>query len=264
MPSTPPPTYWSRPQLSARLLEAVTTLGLDLHTATPEAMAPLDQFHGGAQAATRALAQQAGLTAGMRVLDVGGGFGGPARMLAVECGVQVTVCDLTPEYLEAGTMITAHMGLQALVTFQHGNALDLPFPDGSFDVVWTQNSGMQIADKAQLYRGFHRVLRAGGRLAQLEPVLGRGEPPYLPLMWATTPEQSQLLTAEALHAVITGAGFVERAWDPAATFPDPAVRPVVTIQRLVMGEHLQAIQDARQRNEAEDRLRAVLGVFERR
>ena len=34
-----------------------------------------------------------------------------------------------------------------------------------FDVVWTQNSGMNIADKARLYAGFHRVLRPGGLLA---------------------------------------------------------------------------------------------------
>ncbi len=255
------PTHWSRPHLSEALLEAVATLGLDLQSATPEAMAPLDQFHGGAHEATRALARHAGIQAGMRVLDVGGGFGGPARMLAVEYGAQVTVLDFTADYLHAGAMLTERMGLSQQVTFHHGNALDVPFPDGSFDVVWTQNSGMQIADKARLYRGYFRVLRAGGRLAQLEPVLGVGQPPYLPLMWANTPEQNQVVTAETLHAVIGAAGFVEYHWEPNIHFPDPPVRPVVTIQRLVMGEYLQTIQEARLRNEAEDRLRSVLGVF---
>jgi SAM-dependent methyltransferase len=226
-------------------------------------MAPLDQFHGGAQAATRELARQAGVQTGTRILDVGGGFGGPARMLAVEYGAQVTVLDLTAEYLRAGEVLTERMGLGGLVTFQYGNALDIPFPDGSFDLVWTQNSGMQIADKDQLYRGFFRVLRAGGRLAQLEPVLGGSQPPYLPLMWANEPADNQIVTAEALHAVICATGFIEHYWEPAVHFPDPASRPVVTIQRLVMGERLQAIQDARLRNEAEDRLRSALAVFER-
>src|ERR687887_1932317 len=119
-------TYWSRPQLVETLLDAVVAAGLDLRTATPEALAPLDQFHGGGKDATRALASQAEVTAGMRVLDVGGGLGGPARMLAVEYGAQVTVLDLTADYLRAGAELTARMGLTGQVTFCHGHALDLP------------------------------------------------------------------------------------------------------------------------------------------
>src|SRR5215510_7383306 len=103
-------TYWSRPQLAERLLDAVVASGLDLRTATPEALAPLDQFHGGGKEATRVLASQAEMTAGMRVLDVGGGLGGPARMLAVEYGAQVTILDLTADYLCAGAQLTARMG----------------------------------------------------------------------------------------------------------------------------------------------------------
>ena len=47
-------TYWSRPQLVETLLDAVVASGLDLRTATPEELAPLDQFHGGGTDATRA------------------------------------------------------------------------------------------------------------------------------------------------------------------------------------------------------------------
>jgi len=42
------------------------------------------------------------------------------------------------------------MGLTGQVILHHGHALDLPFPDGSFDLVWMQNSGMQRADKGRL------------------------------------------------------------------------------------------------------------------
>ena len=52
-----------------------------------------------------------------------------------------------------------------------GNALELPFEDGAFDVVWTQNSGMNIQDKERLYRVF-RVLRPAGQLALQEPMAG--------------------------------------------------------------------------------------------
>jgi Methyltransferase domain len=59
--------------------------------------------------------------------------------------------------LLAGTLLTAQIGLTGQVIFHHGHALDLPFADGSFDLVWTQNSGMQIADKGRLNRGFFRA-----------------------------------------------------------------------------------------------------------
>ena len=49
---------------------------------TLEDLAPIDQFHAGGIAATRALARLAAPQAGARVLDVGGGLGGAARRLA--------------------------------------------------------------------------------------------------------------------------------------------------------------------------------------
>jgi SAM-dependent methyltransferase len=244
----------------------VAAAGLDLATATPDDLAPLDQFHGGGKQATRTLAEQAGVTAGMRVLDVGGGLGGPARMLAVEYGARVTVLDLTADYLRAGAMLTARLGLAGQVHFCYGQALALPFADGSFDLVWTQNSGMQLADKGRLYGGFFRVLRAGGRLAQLEPVAGPVQPPHFPLMWASEPSQSHLHTAEALYATITATGFIARSWNPAVRFAEPpasAVPPALTIQHLIMGERLPAIREARARNTAEDRMHSLLAVFER-
>ena len=154
----------------------------------------------------------------MRVLDVGGGLGGPARMLAVEYGAHVTILDLTADYLRAGALLTVRMRLTEQVHFCCGHALNLPFPDGSFDVVWTQNSGMQIADKVRLYREFFRVLRPAGHLAQLEPIAGPVQPPHFPLMWAREAADSHLLTADTLREVILATGFIERYWHPAATF----------------------------------------------
>ena len=50
-----------------------------------------------------------------------------------------------------GELLTARTGLQERVTFQHGTALALPFADGSFDLVWTQHSTMNVDDKARQY-----------------------------------------------------------------------------------------------------------------
>jgi ubiquinone/menaquinone biosynthesis C-methylase UbiE len=56
-------------------------------------------------------------------------------------------------------MLTARTGLSEHVRFQRGNALEMPFASESFDVVWTQHSSMNIADKARLYAEIRRVLR---------------------------------------------------------------------------------------------------------
>ena len=60
---------------------------------------------------------------------------------AVEYGAHVTVLDLTADYLCAGALLTARMGLTETVHLCCGHAPNLPFPDDSFDLVM-QNSGM--------------------------------------------------------------------------------------------------------------------------
>jgi hypothetical protein len=64
--------------LGQTILDALAASGKHLEALTIDDLAPLDQFHGGGKGATVRLARLAGLTPGMRVLDVGGGLGGPA------------------------------------------------------------------------------------------------------------------------------------------------------------------------------------------
>jgi ubiquinone/menaquinone biosynthesis C-methylase UbiE len=198
---------------------------------------------------------------------VGGGFGGPARTLAVEFGCHVTTIDLTDSYVRAAKVLTARMGLDARVTHQVGDALALPFPDGAFDLVWTQNSGMNIADKGRLYAGFHRVLRPGGLLALQEPMAGPVQPVVYPVMWALDPSTSFLRTPEAMRAVIEAAGFRARAWEDMTGETSGPVTgaevPAHSIQRLVMGDAIDAIIAAGHRNRSEGRIVSIQAVFER-
>ena len=259
---------WRRPGLAEAVLDALRVLGNDRDVLTVDDLAPLDQFHNGGTEATRTLARLLDPRPGTQALDVGGGLGGPARLLAVEFGCAVTVLDVTEDYLRAGALLTAQLGVQRNVQFALGTALALPFPDTSFDVVWTQNSGMNIDDKATLYTEFHRVLRPGGRLATQEPVAGPVQPPYFPLMWAPDAASSFLISASALRTLIRASGFREHIWEERR--PQPAPRPTdeagalpVTIQRLVMGDQLPAIQAAGARNVQEGRLAGIQAVFER-
>lgn len=257
--------YWGRDGLERAILGALAAAGKDLAALTIDDVAPADQFHGGGKKATERLARRAGLRPGLRVLDVGGGLGGPARTLAAVFGCAVTVVDLTESYVRAGTALTARLGLADRVTHRVGDALALDVDAGAFDVVWTQNSGMNVADKERLYAGFARALRPGGRLALQEPMAGAVQPVVFPVMWARDASASFLRTPEQMRVLIEAAGFRARAWDDVTAETGGAASvPPYAIQRLVMGDMLDDIMRAGQRNRDERRIVMIQAVLERR
>ncbi len=258
--------HWEREDLGEAILAALRESGKNLNALNLDDLAPFDQFHRGGKRFTLRLANLAGLKPNMHILDVGGGLGGPARTLALEFGCQVTVIDLTESYVRAGELLTNLMGLGQRVTHQPGDALELPFDDNSFDAVWTQNSGMNIADKESLYAGFKRVIRPNGLLVIQEPLSGPNQPPIFPVMWSRDGSNHFLRKPEQIQAVIKAAGFRLVKWDDVTDEKDPpiAVRPMYGIQKLVMGDELLAeIRIADQRNDGEQRLVMIQAVFER-
>ena len=70
--------------------------------------------------------------------------------------------------------VTKRCKLADRVKLRLGNALDLPYSDQTFDVVWCQNVTMNIADKAGLLAGVYRVLKPGGLFTATEYSVGRG------------------------------------------------------------------------------------------
>ena len=129
--------HYSPANPTPALIAALATLEAGSGPLRLEDLAPLDQFHSGGLQATVTLAQRVNLQAGMRVLDVGGGVGGPARLIARDYGCRMTVLDLTEDYCQIGELLTQRTGQSDRVTFMHGSALQIPFPDHSFDIVWT-------------------------------------------------------------------------------------------------------------------------------
>lgn len=257
--------HWNREDLSQAILDALIASGKSLDALALDDLAPFDQFHGGGKWFTLRLARLADLKPGMKVLDVGGGLGGPARTLALEFGCHVTVVDLTESYVQAGETLTALMGLNNRVTHQLGNALDLPFKNHSFDTLWTQNSGMNIEDKERLYTEFHRVTRPNGLFATQEPISGPNQPLIFPVMWSRDGSNNFLRNPQQMRATIEAAGFQVRIWDDVTHEKTPKTpRPRYNIQKLVMGDDLLAkIRRADKRNDEENRLLMYQAVFER-
>jgi ubiquinone/menaquinone biosynthesis C-methylase UbiE len=197
--------------LTDRLKTALAVFGPGEQRLMPQQLAALDQFHSRGVAATAELAELAGITQGMSVLDVGAGIGGPARYLADTCRCTVTGIDLSPSFVEAARYLTARTGQSAAVSFEAGSALELPVADAGFDVALLQHVAMNIHERSRLYREIRRVLKDGGRFATFDVVAQTGGP-HFPLPWARSETASFLLSAEATRTAIEGAGFRVLSW----------------------------------------------------
>lgn len=205
-------SHYTRHNLGELILASLEEAGKDLCCLQPVDLAPLDEFHIRGRTATFELARAAGLGPDMAVLDVGSGIGGPSRCLASEFGCHVTGIDLTEEYCAIAEMLTEKVGLSHIVKFQHGDALHLPYSDGSFDVVWTQHTAMNIQAKNALYCELHRVLKPGGTLAIYDILAGPAGPVHFPVPWSQGPESSFLSTPEELRCLLELTGFVIKTW----------------------------------------------------
>jgi SAM-dependent methyltransferase len=259
------------------LMEAIegelTRNGIDPERVTVDQLAPVDNYHAFRLAGTLALAREAGIDATDRVLDVGGGIGGPARQLAHRIGCHVTVLDLTAEYCAVGQTLTEWTHLTNLVSFVNGSALEMPFDDASFDVVWTQHASMNIADKSGLYREIARVARPGGRFAFFDILAGPNQPIHFPVPWASEPSFSFLLSPTETRALIADAGFRETRWltgdelgEELARSDTPADEPSASppLDSGLLNGSQSAEKGANvARNTREGRIVAAIGVFER-
>jgi SAM-dependent methyltransferase len=197
--------------LTERLKAALAVFGPDEPLLEPQQLEALDQFHTRGLAATAELAELAGITADMSVLDVGSGIGGPARVLASTRGCRVVGIDLSEPFVDAARYLTERTGQSERVSFRSGSALELPFEDGRFDAALLQHVAMNIADRARLYREIRRVLKPRGKFATFD-VVANGNEPHYPVPWARTPDTSFLLTADATRDAIEHAGFRTLAW----------------------------------------------------
>ncbi|AZZ92245.1 methyltransferase domain-containing protein [Hahella sp. KA22] len=204
--------HYTRPDVGSLILAALARAGKNLDQLTPEDLTPIDAFHIRGRAATLELAQVVELDAEKQVLDVGSGIGGTSRCLAQKFGCRVTGVDLTDEYCRAAAMLSAKVGLQALTDYRQGDAVNLPFEDDTFDVVWTEHVAMNIPDKARLYHEMYRVLKPGGMVAIYDVMAGPSEPVLFPVPWARTPETSFLVEPVELRQLLEDTGFVISDW----------------------------------------------------
>jgi SAM-dependent methyltransferase len=260
--------HYGAPNLTDRLKSALMALGPQDQVLTPQQLGTLDQFHTRGLAATAGLAELAGITTDMLVLDVGAGIGGPARFLAAAYGCQVVGIDLSEGFVEAARYLTERTGQSGQVSFELASALELPFEARRFDAVLLQHVAMNIADRGRLYREIRRVLKRGGRFATFDVVLDGGEPHY-PVPWARTPQTSFLLTAAQTREAVEQAGLrtlvwqddteAAKAWFAVLRASGPPPSPNLG---LVMGPDMAELVANLGQNLMQGRLALLTAVFE--
>jgi sarcosine/dimethylglycine N-methyltransferase len=203
--------HYAATGLIDRVRQALATVAPEGTMLTPEQLAALDQFHTRGLAATVELGETAALQAGERVLDLGCGLGGPARLLASRFGVMVTGVDLSAPYIETGRYLNQRCGLETSVNLMPGDALAPPLGESRFDAVLMQHVAMNIENRQALYGAAFRALRPGGRLAIHDVVSGGGELVF-PVPWSREPATSHLLSADQTVKSIEAAGFKIERW----------------------------------------------------
>ncbi|MEO1001927.1 MAG: methyltransferase domain-containing protein [Cyanobacteria bacterium J06638_7] len=103
------------------------------------------------------------LPRGARVLDVGCGIGGSARILAAHYGFDVLGISISAAQIERARALTGpHL---SHCRFAVMDALALELADGSFDAVWSVEASPHMPDKQRYADELLRVLRPGGTLA---------------------------------------------------------------------------------------------------
>jgi len=257
--------HYSASDIEARILAAIRAAGMDPEQRlSPEELGALDHFHTGGLRATRELLELAQIQAENRVLDIGAGLAGSARLIVAETGCRVDCVELTSDFCAGAILLNRLTGLDDRIDVHKGSALDLPFPEDTFDVVWMQNVGMNIADKRKLYGEISRVLKPGGRYAFQEMAAGETATSYFPLPWATDPADSFLVSVEEMRSVLGESGFIAELLEDTSDAHLSRTTADTTPSPLTLGVYVddlaQKANNARSSLE-QGQVRLVRGVF---
>jgi sarcosine/dimethylglycine N-methyltransferase len=104
------------------------------------------------------------------ILDLGAGYGGSARYLAKQFGCKATCLNLSKTQNALNLSLTAEAGLTDLVNVVYGDFENIPEPDNSFDMVWSQDAILHSGNRTRVLDEVRRVLVSGGQFIFTDPM----------------------------------------------------------------------------------------------
>jgi len=114
---------------------------------------------------------------GSTMLDLGAGYAGACRMLCSSCGCDAVALNLSEEQNQRGRKMNQELGLGGSITVVDGSFENVPFPDASFDVVWSQDAFLHSGERFRVMQEAARVLKDGGELIFTDPMQADDCPP---------------------------------------------------------------------------------------
>ncbi len=104
------------------------------------------------------------------VLDIGAGYGGPARYLASTFGCDVTALNLSEKENERSRELVEERGLNDKIKVIDGSFEDIPADDETFDIVWSEDAILHSGHREKVLQEVVRVLKPGGRFIFTDPM----------------------------------------------------------------------------------------------
>lgn len=105
-----------------------------------------------------------------RVIDLGAGYGGAARHLSKRFGCQVLALNLSEAENQRDREMNEAAGLDHLIEVVDASFEDIPAPDSSFDVAWSQDAILHSGHRDKVMDEVNRVLKPGGEIIFTDPM----------------------------------------------------------------------------------------------
>jgi len=144
--------------------------GEDLHVGIYE-RADESVFDASRRTVDRMIAKLPDLGPESRVLDLGGGYGGSARYVTRQRGCPVVVLNISERENERGRRQNAEQGLADQVEIVDGSFEDVPYPEASFDALWSQDAMLHSGNRQKVLEEAARVIRPGGYFVFTDPMM---------------------------------------------------------------------------------------------
>ncbi len=122
------------------------------------------------------VAVNAFINSSKKMLEIGSNTGFTSVNMSLLTGCKVTGIDLNDESVAEATRYAKEQKVEKLVSFKKANALNLPFPEKYFDVVWCSNVTSFVSEKSKAINEYLRVLKVGGTLVVV-PIYYVKKPP---------------------------------------------------------------------------------------
>ena len=169
----------------------------------------------GGEVTTAEFCSEMSLKPGMKILDVGAGIGGSAFYMAKTFGVEIDGVDLSSNMVDIANENRDKMNedIQKKVNFKVEDATKMDYPENYYDVVYSRDTILHIADKKSLFINFFKTLKPGGRVVITDYCKGDlskiGKEDYGQDFKDYVADRGyHLLTVEQYGQVLTDAGFL--------------------------------------------------------